>query len=82
VSTGKNKGWRGAILVATLAFGGLLSISTSPVPSRACLFLQEFESSSKAGDRVSLIERVVYSLIQANDRATRDKRASTQAGSM
>ena len=70
-------------MVATLAFGGLVSISTSPVPSRACLFLQEFESSSKAGDRVSLIERVVYSLIQANDRAAREhKSASTHAGSM
>jgi hypothetical protein len=65
------KGWRGAIAVAALAGIGFLSIS--PIPSRACLFLQEFESSSKAGGRVSLAERVVYSLIQANDRAERSK---------
>ena len=65
------KGWRAAVAMAALACVGVLSVS--PVPTKACLFLQEFESSSKAGDRVSLVERVVYSLIQANDRAHLDR---------
>jgi hypothetical protein len=78
VSIGKIKGWRGAMAVSTLAFAGLLSLS--PVSSRACLFLQEFESSSKAGNRVSLIERVVYSLIQAKDRAERGNKQGSADG--
>ena len=69
--------WRRAAATAALAAFGVAA-SATPIPTRACLFLQEFESSSKAGGRVSLVERVVYSLIQAKDRETRDRqRAET-----
>jgi hypothetical protein len=57
------KGWRGAVAIGTLAGVGLISVS--PIGSKACLFVQQFESSSKASDRVSLVQRIVYSLIQA-----------------
>jgi hypothetical protein len=45
-------------------------ISTTPVPSRACVFFKEFRKSSKAGAHVSVWERVVYSLIEANNQTT------------
>jgi hypothetical protein len=67
------KGWRGAVALGILAVVGLISMS--PVPSRACLFLQEFESSAKAGSRVSLMERVIYSLFRA-ERGSAAKSAS------
>ena len=53
--------------MTTLVCAGLLSVS--PVGSRACLFLQEFEKSGKASGRVSLVERVVYSLVRAEQGA-------------
>jgi hypothetical protein len=68
----KLTGWRGAAAAAALA--GFLVAGVSPYSTRACLFLQEFENSSKAGGRVSLVERVVYSLIQAKDREDRNRR--------
>jgi hypothetical protein len=74
VRIGKFKGWRGAIAAGVLAFLGILSLS--PVPSRACLFFQEFESSAKSSTRVSLAERVVYSLVQANDRASLQEKSA------
>jgi hypothetical protein len=63
----KIKGWRGAAAVATLMCAGLLTVS--PVGSRACLFMQEFENSAKASGRVSLVERVIYSLVRAEQGA-------------
>jgi hypothetical protein len=59
---------------ATGALAAIALFAVSPIPSRTCLFLQAFESSSKAGSQVSLVERVVYSLIQANERANRGSR--------
>jgi hypothetical protein len=48
----------------------MAGVSTTRVPTKACVFIQEFKKSSKAGDRVSVWERVVYSLIEANHQTT------------
>jgi hypothetical protein len=56
-------GLRAACIAGTLCTIALLS--STPIPSRACVFVQKFEQSSKAGRHVSVWERVVYSLIQA-----------------
>jgi hypothetical protein len=61
--------WKGLLLVGCLTGAGM--ISTTPVPSRACVFFKEFQKSSKAGAHVSVWERVVYSLIEANNQTTR-----------
>jgi hypothetical protein len=48
----------------------MAGVSSTRVPTKACVFLHEFKKSSKAGDRVSVWERVVYSLIEANHQTT------------
>jgi hypothetical protein len=48
----------------------MAGVSSTSVPTKACVFLHEFKKSSKAGDRVSVWERVVYSLIEANNQTT------------
>ena len=48
----------------------MASVSSTSIPTKACVFLHEFKKSSKAGDRVSVWERVVYSLIEANHQTT------------
>ncbi|MBC7928174.1 MAG: hypothetical protein H7039_21220 [Bryobacteraceae bacterium] len=49
----------GAILTAT-AF-----MMSTPLPSQAVVFVREFEKSGQGTARVSLQERVVYSLLEA-----------------
>jgi hypothetical protein len=74
------KRWKRAVIAGVLAGAALLSIS--PVASRAAIFIEEFESSSRASNRVSLVERVVYSLIQAERGARRaplQEQASSQS---
>jgi hypothetical protein len=61
------RGWKELLTIGTLAGVGLIAVS--PAGSRASLFLQEFERSAKASGRVSLVERVVYSLIRAEREA-------------
>jgi hypothetical protein len=61
--------------IATGVLVAIALLALSPIPARTCLFLQEFESSSSVGDQVSLVERVVYSLIQASERAERATRS-------
>ena len=61
------KRWKELIITGVLASATVFSFS--PAGSVAVRFVQEFESSAKAGDRVSLVERVVYSLIRANGAA-------------
>jgi hypothetical protein len=70
----KNR-WKGWLLVSCLATAG--AISTTPVPSRACVFLKEFQKSSKAAAHVSVWERVVYSLIEANNQTTERRAPSS-----
>jgi hypothetical protein len=48
----------------------MAGVSSTRVPAKACVFIHEFKKSSKAGDRVSVWERVVYSLIEANHQTT------------
>jgi hypothetical protein len=60
------RGWKSAAAVMVLGVAG--ATMTTPYPARAYVFLQEFERSSRGAKQVSLWERVVYSLIEANDR--------------
>jgi hypothetical protein len=60
--------WKGILLAG--AFVMIVGVSSTQVPAKACVFLHEFKKSSKAGDRVSVWERVVYSLIEANHQTT------------
>ena len=60
------KGWRSIAAVTLFALVG--AAASSPYPARAYVFIQEFERASKSGNQVSFWERVVYSLIEANDR--------------
>jgi hypothetical protein len=53
-----------------LIFGAL---AASPVPAKACLFIHNFEKASKSSETVSLLERVVYSLIAAGNQAVNAK---------
>jgi hypothetical protein len=64
--------WKGFLLAGTLAIAA--GISATPFPAKACVFLHEFEKSSKSGAHVSIWERVVYSLIEANHQ-TSERRA-------
>ena len=48
----------------------MAGVSSTNVPTKACVFLHEFQKSSKAGERVSVWERIVYSLIEANNQTT------------
>ena len=48
----------------------MAGVSSTRVPTKACVFLHEFKKSSKAGERVSVWERVVYSLIEASHQTT------------
>ena len=47
-----------------------LGISNTRLPERTCVFVHEFRKTSKSGSRVSVWERVVYSLIEARQQAT------------
>ena len=64
----RGKSWKGLVLAGGLAV--MASVSSTSIPTKACVFLHEFKKSSKAGDRVSVWERVVYSLIEANHQTT------------
>jgi hypothetical protein len=55
-------------MLAVAALGLASSLANTSLPARACVFLQEFEQTSKSGDQVSIWERVVYSLMEANNR--------------
>ncbi|HYP08683.1 MAG TPA: hypothetical protein VER03_20780 [Bryobacteraceae bacterium] len=44
-------------------------ISTTPVPERACIFVQQFHKLSNTPVEVGVWERVVYSLIEASQPA-------------
>jgi hypothetical protein len=57
--------FRSALAVAVLGMTGILM--TTPIPLKAYVFVREFERSGRAETRVSVWERVVYSLIEAND---------------
>jgi hypothetical protein len=67
--------WKGILMAGTLAMAA--GISTTPFPVKACVFLHEFEKSSKSGDQVSVWERVVYSLIEANHQTTKQRAPSS-----
>jgi hypothetical protein len=60
------RGWKALLAVAIL--GGTGALMTTPLPSRAWVFVQEFEKSSASSGQVGFWERVVYSLIEANNR--------------
>ena len=51
-----------AIIAATV------SIMTTTVPVRAYTFVTELERSSSSANKVSFLERVLYSLIEASNR--------------
>jgi hypothetical protein len=55
-------------LLAVILLGGMGTLMTTPLPGRACVFVQEFEKSSRSSSQVGFWERVVYSLIEANNR--------------
>ena len=55
--------------VALLALGLTGTAFQTQIPAQAVVFVQEMERSSKGPNRVSIWERVVYSLLEANNRA-------------
>ena len=55
--------------VAVLALGLSGTAFTTTIPARAAVFVRELERTSKGTNQVSIWERVVYSLIEANNRA-------------
>jgi hypothetical protein len=59
-------GWRTTLAVVILGIAS--SVATTSFPARACVFLNEFQRTSKSGTQVSVWERVVYSLMEANYR--------------
>ncbi len=65
-------GWRTLIAVAILSGTGALM--STPIPCRAYVFVQTLEQTSKNAKQVSFWERVVYSLIEAENRGA-DSRA-------
>ena len=55
--------------MALLLLGVVTSTAfTTTIPARAAVFVRELERSSKGSNQVSIWERVVYSLIEANNR--------------
>jgi hypothetical protein len=64
----KGKAYKGILMAGTLAIA--IGVSETPFPAKACVFLQEFEKSSKSGAQVSVWERIVYSLIEAKNQTT------------
>ena len=63
---------RAAVAVTILGVTGAVMTST-PVPSRACTFVKELERSSSGPNKVSFLERVLYSLIEANSRGVQSR---------
>jgi hypothetical protein len=61
------RSWRTIAAVALLGIAGGAATSTT-YPTRAYVFVKEFERTSKGKNQVSVWERVVYSLIEAKDR--------------
>jgi len=64
----KPKRWKGALLAGGLMVA--LEISNTRLPERTCVFIHEFHKTSKSGSRVSVWERIVYSLIEAKQQVT------------
>ena len=60
------RGWKALLAIAIL--GGSGAVMTTPIPARAIAFVERFEKSSRTAEKVGFWERVVYSLIEANDR--------------
>jgi hypothetical protein len=56
--------WKGWFLAGGLIMAG--GISTTPVPSKACVFVQQFQKLSQTRAESGIWERVVYSLIEAS----------------
>jgi hypothetical protein len=71
--------WKGLVLAGTLVVAG--GVSITPIPVQACVFVHEFQKSSKSGAHVSVWERVVYSLIEARHQ-TADRPAPRAATSL
>jgi hypothetical protein len=57
---------RAAAAVALLTATG--AVMTTTVPVRAYTFVTELERSSSGNNKVSFLERVLYSLMEANNR--------------
>ena len=57
---------KAAVALLVLGLGG--TAFTTTIPARAAVFVREMERSSKGSNQVSIWERVVYSLIEANNR--------------
>jgi hypothetical protein len=55
-----------ALGAVAMGFGML---ATTSVPMRTAVFVKEFERSGRGPVQVSVWERVVYSLIEANDQS-------------
>jgi hypothetical protein len=53
-------------MAAVAVLGATGVVATTPYPARAYVFVQEFERSSKGSRTVSMWERVLYSLREAN----------------
>jgi hypothetical protein len=62
------KGIRTAVAAAVLGATGAMTMTTS-LPLQAYTFVREFERSSSSPNKVSFLERVLYSLIEANNRS-------------
>jgi len=54
--------------MALLVLGLSGTALTTSLPARAVVFVREMERSSQGSNQVSIWERVVYSLIEANNR--------------
>jgi len=64
----KVKRWKAALLAGSLALSAVV-VADTPLPGKASIFYHEFRKTSKSGARVSVWERVVYSLMEANNQA-------------
>ncbi len=60
------RGWRALAAMAIL--GGTGAVMTTPIPARAYVFVQQMDKTSRTAGDVGFWERVVYSLIEANNR--------------
>jgi hypothetical protein len=65
--------WKTSLAAGAFLFLGALASTSLPV--KASIFLEGFESSSRAGNKVSVLERVYYSLIQVNEREQQEDRS-------
>jgi len=59
--------------VIAIALLGIGVAGHTPLPAQACVFVREMARTGKGNAKISIWERVVYSLIEANEKTGRDR---------